>query len=234
MDVIIEEMPRILDAFLLTIKLAAYSAIGSLILGTILAVFRVSPVPMLRWIGAGVVYTVRNTPLTLVMFFSLFGLAYQLGVNLSDDLYENTFRLAVLALTVYTSTFVCEVLRSGINTIPVGQAEAARAIGLTFTQNLRYVILPQAFRSVIAPMGSVMIALTKNTTVAVTIGVVVPMGTFSNQNVNETSGLMRTLMEFNADIIPLIFVVFAVGFMCLTLPMGLLTTGLAKKLAVKR
>ena len=229
MDVIIDAWPKILDSFQLTLKLAVYSAVGSMLLGTVLAVFRVSPVPVLRWFGGFVVYTVRNTPLTLVMFFALFGLNYQLGITFNDEfLYKNVFWLAVLALTVYTSTFVCEVLRSGINTVEAGQAEAARAIGLTFTQNLRYVILPQAFRAVIAPMGSVLIALTKNTTVAVTIGVVTAEG------VNEASGQMKSMMEVNGDIIPLIFLVFAVGFMCLTLPMGLVTTWAARKWGVVR
>lgn len=229
MDVIVEEFDVILESFLLTLKLTVYSTIGSMVLGTVLAVFRVSPVPVMRAFGTVFVNIFRNTPLTLVMFFSLFGLNYILGVTFdSEQLYNNVFWLAVLALCVYTSTFVCEVLRSGINTVDVGQVEAARAIGLTFSQNLRLVVLPQAFRAVIAPMGSVIIALTKNTTVAVTIGV-----TTANL-VNEASGQMRTMMENNGNIIPLIFLVFAAGFMCLTLPMGLLTTWAARKWGVVR
>jgi len=229
MDVIRDAFPDILQAFWLNIRLALYAGVGSLVVGTILAAMRVSPVPVLRWIGAGYVNTIRNTPLTLVMFFSLFGLSYQLGVSFSDAfIYKNVFWLAVLALTVYTSTFVCEVLRSGINTVDVGQAEAARAIGLTFSQNLRHVVLPQAFRAVIAPLGSVLIALVKNTTVAVTIGVTTAAG------VNEASGLMKTLLENNGDLVPLIFAVFAVGFMCITLPMGVLTSWAAKRWGVTR
>lgn len=228
MDVIGNAFPDILQAFLLTLKLAVYAAVGALVLGTVLAVFRVSPVPVLRWIGTATVYSIRNTPLTLVMFFALFGLTYQLGISFSDNLNSNAFWMAVLALTVYTSTFICEVLRAGINTVPVGQAEAARALGFSFTQNLRHVILPQAFRAVIAPLGSVLIALTKNTTVAVTIGVVTAKG------VNEASGTMKGLMEDNGNLVPLIFLVFAIGFMCLTLPMGLITSWLARKLAVSR
>lgn len=229
MDVIIDEMPTIIDSFLLCLRLALFSALFSFVLGTVLAVFRVSPVPVLRLVGASYVNIVRNTPLTLVMLFVLFGLAYQLGLKLDDDkLYLNNFWLAVLALTLYTSTFVCEVLRSGINTVDVGQAEAARAIGLTFTQNLRHVILPQAFRAVIAPMGSVLIALTKNTTVAVVIGVT------TAELVNEPAGLMRALINRNGDIVPLLFLVFALGFVVITLPMGLATTWAAKKLAVRR
>lgn len=228
MEPLFDEMPQILESFWLTIRLAAYSILGSLVLGTILAVFRVAPVPLLRGFGAFVVNTVRNTPLTLVLFFCLFGLNYTLNVSFSDQLYRNGFWLAVLGLSVYTATFVCEVLRSGINTVDRGQAEAARAIGLTFMQNLRLVVLPQASRAVIAPMGSVLIALTKNTTVAVTIGVVTVNGVY------ETSGQMKSLMETYGNLVPQIFLIFAIGFLCLTLPMGLITTWAAKRYGVLR
>lgn len=229
MDLISESGSAILTSFGLTLRLAVFSGIFSLLLGVVLATFRVSPVPVLRWIGAAVVYTFRNTPLTLVMFFTLFGLSYQLGVSFDKDLiYRNNFWLAVLALSVYTSTFVCEVLRSGINTVPLGQAEAARAIGLTFTQNLRLIVLPQALRSVINPLASVLIAMTKNTTVAVTIGVT------TATMVNEASGQMKSLMERNSDQILLIFIIFAVGFMILTLPIGFIAGWAAKRFAVIR
>ncbi|EGD40967.1 amino acid ABC transporter permease [Nocardioides sp. WG-D5] len=229
MDLISESGSVILTSFGLTLRLAIFSGIFSLLLGVVLATFRVSPVPVLRWIGSAVVYTFRNTPLTLVMFFTLFGLSYQLGVSFDKELlYRNNFWLAVLALSVYTSTFVCEVLRSGINTVPLGQAEAARAIGLTFTQNLRLIVLPQALRSVINPLASVLIAMTKNTTVAVTIGVT------TATMVNEASGQMKSLMERNSDQILLIFIIFAVGFMILTLPIGFVAGWAAKRFAVIR
>lgn len=229
MDLISESGSVILTSFGLTLRLAFFSGIFSLLLGVVLATFRVSPVPVLRWIGAAVVYTFRNTPLTLVMFFTLFGLSYQLGLSFDKDLiYRNNFWLAVLALSVYTSTFVCEVLRSGINTVPLGQAEAARAIGLTFTQNLRLIVLPQALRSVINPLASVLIAMTKNTTVAVTIGVT------TAAMVNEASGQMKSLMERNSDQILLIFIIFAVGFMILTLPIGFIAGWASKRFAVIR
>ncbi|MBC7276268.1 amino acid ABC transporter permease [Nocardioides sp.] len=230
MDLFSEYGSAILEAFGLTLRLAVFSGVFSLLLGAVLAVFRVSPVPVLRWVGSAVVYTFRNTPLTLVMFFALFGLFYQLklGANQDDPLNEQNFQLAVLALSIYTSTFVCEVLRSGINTVPLGQAEAARAIGLTFSQNLRLVVLPQALRSVLNPLASVMIAMIKNTTVAVTIGVVTATG------VNEASGQMRTMMENEADQIVLIFIIFSIGFMIMTLPVGFLAGWASKKFAVIR
>jgi glutamate transport system permease protein len=230
MDLFSEYGSAILEAFGLTLRLAVFSGVFALLLGVVLAVFRVSPVPVLRWVGAAVVYTFRNTPLTLVMFFALFGLFYQLhlGASQDDPLNEQNFQLAVLALSIYTSTFVCEVLRSGINTVPLGQAEAARAIGLTFSQNLRLIVLPQALRSVLNPLASVLIAMIKNTTVAVTIGVVTAKG------VNEASGQMRTMMENEANQIVLIFIIFSIGFMIMTLPVGFLAGWASKKFAVIR
>jgi glutamate transport system permease protein len=123
---------------------------------------------------------------------------------------------------VYTAAFVCEALRAGIQTVPVGQAEAARAIGLTFIQNLRLVVLPQATRSVVAPLGSLLIALTKNATIAGTIGVA------------ETAVLMKDLINENGDQTIAIFFGFAIGFLVLTLPMGYFFGWLARKVAVLR
>lgn len=228
MDVISEAFPDILQAFWLNIRLALYSGVLALVLGTLLAAFRVSPVPILRGMGALWVNTIRNTPLTLVIAFMLSGLSYQLGVTFSDTIYKNVFWLAVVGFSVYTAAFVCEVLRSGINTVHVGQSEAARSLGFTFTQNLRMIILPQAFRAVIAPLGSTYIALIKNTTIASVIGVTTAEGLY------ETSNLMKQLIDLNGDQVILIFAVFALGYVILTLPIGLLTSWAAKKLAVAR
>ncbi|HET7667788.1 MAG TPA: amino acid ABC transporter permease, partial [Mycobacterium sp.] len=167
---------QIFEAFWTTIQLTVFSAIGALILGTVLAAMRLAPVPMLRGIGATYVNVVRNTPLTLIILFCAFGIGQTLGITLVDpksptSIADSNFRLAVLGLTLYTASFVCETVRSGVNTIPLGQAEAARSLGLTFGQNLRMILLPQAFRAVILPLGSVLIALTKNTTIASAIGV---------------------------------------------------------------
>ena len=217
---------EIFAAFWVTVKLTAYSGLGALILGTALAAMRLSPVPMMRWVGAGYVTIVRNTPLTLILLFCSFGLAQTLGITLADpqsptSLADSNFRLAVLGLGVYTAAFVCESVRSGVNTIPIGQAEAARSLGLTFSQNLRIVLLPQAFRSVIAPLGSVLIALTKNTTIASAIGVA------------EAALLMKEMIENTAALIS-VGAIFATGFVVLTLPMGLLFTYLGRRLAVSR
>jgi glutamate transport system permease protein len=168
----------------------------------------------------------RNTPLTLILLFCSFGLSQTLGVTLADprsptSIADNNFRLAVLGLAVYTAAFVCESVRAGVNTIPVGQAEAARSLGLTFAQNLRIILLPQAFRSVIAPLGSVLIALTKNTTIASAIGVA------------EAALLMKEMIENTAALLT-VGAIFAAGFVVLTLPLGLLFTYLGRRLAVAR
>ena len=217
---------QIFAAFFVTIKLTAYSAVGALVLGTALAAMRLCPVPVLRFLGAGYVNVVRNTPLTLILLFCSFGLSQTLGITLVDphsrtSIADSNFRLAVLGLGVYTAAFVCESVRAGVNTIPLGQAEAARSLGLTFGQNLRIILLPQAFRSVIAPLGSVLIALTKNTTIASAIGVA------------EAALLMKEMIENTAALLA-VGVIFAAGFVILTLPLGLLFTYLGRRWAVAR
>jgi glutamate transport system permease protein len=216
----------VLTAFWMTIYLTFFAAIGSLVIGTVLAVMRVSPVGVLRGLGAFYVNTVRNTPLTLILLFCVLGVFYVLEIPLAPSdsptsLRDNAIRWAIVGLSVYHAAFVCEALRSGVNTVDRGQAEAARAIGLTFAQSMREVILPQAFRGAIAPLGSVLIALTKNTTVASIIGVA------------EASLLMKTIIE-NETASVTVFMVFAIGFVILTLPVGLLFTSLSRRLAVKR
>lgn len=213
-------------AFLTTIQLTVLSAIGALILGTLLAAMRLSPVPMLNWLGTAYVNVVRNTPLTLIILFCSFGLAQTLGITLVDSqsatsIDDSNFRLAVLGLTVYTASFVCETIRSGVNTVPLGQAEAARSLGMTFLQNLRIILLPQAFRAVLIPMGSVLIALTKNTTIASAIGVA------------EAALLMKAMIE-NTAMLATVGAIFALGFIILTLPVGLLFGWLGKRYAVAR
>jgi len=212
----------VLGAFWLTIQLAFFSSIGALVIGTIVAVMRVSPVRVLRMLGTWYVNTFRNTPLTLLMVFGILGATFILGINLApSSISDNNFRWAVVMLSVYHAAFVCEALRSGVNTVPAGQAEAARAMGLTFGQTMSQVILPQAFRGAIAPLGSTLIALIKNTTVAAIIG---------NQ---EAAGLMSETVENQGSSIG-IFLVFALGFVILTLPLGLLFTSMSRRLVVKR
>ncbi|GAA2633098.1 amino acid ABC transporter permease [Streptomyces vastus] len=214
--------PSLLGAFWTTVQLTVLSGVGSLVWGTILAAMRVSPVPLMRGFGTAYVNIVRNIPLTVIIVFTSLGLADIFRVTMgTSDFDVRAFRLAILGLVAYTAAFVCEAIRSGINTVPLGQAEAARAIGLNFTQTLRLIVLPQAFRSVIGPLANVLIALTKNTTVAAAIGVA------------EAALLMKEMIENEAQTL-LIGAVFAFGFVVLTLPTGLFFGWLSKRLAVKR
>lgn len=218
--------PQLWPAFWLTIQLTFWSAIGALIWGVLLAGMKVSPVPVMRWFATVYVNVVRNTPLTLIILLCSIGLYQNLGLTLAVDnanfLENNNFRLAVLGFILYTATFVCETLRAGFNTVPLGQAEAARSIGLNFPQVFGLIVLPQAIRAVIAPMGSVLIALTKNTTIASVIGVA------------EAALLMKEELEKYSSQILLIFAIFAVGFMIITLLEGAVFGWAAKHWAVKR
>ena len=161
MDVLLDESNRqaYLSGFTWILLLTLVSAVFSLVLGVILAAMRVSPIPVLRWAGSMWVQLFRNTPLTLIIFFCYFGLFSTLGFKVSNNITVNNFWLGVVGLSVYTAAFVCEAIRAGINSVPAGQAEAARAIGLTFSQSLTMIVLPQAIRTTIAPLGSTLIAL---------------------------------------------------------------------------
>ena len=222
MDDLIRYSPALAAGFLNNVQLAGLCAIFSLTFGTILMTMRVAPIPALRAAGAVYVTVIRNTPLTLVLAFSALGLSDTLGLTFSSTPGTNSFWLVVVGLSAYTATFVCETLRSGINTVPLGQAEAARAIGLTFFQSLRLVILPQAFRSVVAPLGSAMIAMTKNTTVAIAAGYLAELA-FVMKDTFDTTGVSIA-----------IFLGVVVAFMAVTLPIGFLTGRLARRLAVAR
>lgn len=217
----------VLGAFWTTIRLTFFGAIGAMIIGTLVAVMRVSPVKVLQNFGLAYVTLIRNTPLTLLVFFCAFGLAITLGLNLAPPdsptfIVDNNFRWGVVALAVYHASFVAEAIRSGINTVPPGQAEAARAIGLPFLPTITTIVLPQAFRGAIAPLGNTLIALTKNTTVLATIGVAEP------------ALMMRNMLEFDSSLLFAIFFIMAAGFVILTLPVGVFFTWWSRKLAVQR
>ena len=215
MDAILDNLDAYREGFVTTLELSALSSVLALVLGTLLAAMRVSPVPTLRAAGATYVELVRNTPLTVVFFFVVFVLP-QLDILLPY------FTFAVIALTVYHAAFFCEAVRSGINAVGVGQAEAARSIGLTFGQSLRLVVLPQAFRTVIPPLINVVIALTKNTSIAAAFGVV------------ELTAVTTRLANANSDAVLAIFLGGAACYLALTLPSGWLAGRLERRMAVAR
>ena len=215
MTVLLDNLDLYGSAFAGTVRLFLVAAVGSLVGGGLLAAMRVSPVPILRAFGTGYVNVVRNTPLTLVFFFFAFAYPRLEIVDLSF------FVRACVALIVYTSAFVCEVIRSGVNTVPVGQAEASRALGFTFGQTLSMIVLPQALRSVVPPLTSIEIALLKNTTIA------------AGFSVFEAGGIYQNLSERGYNVlVGLLWV--ALGFLILVIPLTLLQRRLERRWSVAR
>ncbi len=212
MEDVMSNFDLVLKAFWLTIQLLVLSGISSLLFGTLLGAMRVGPVSVLRKASTIYVNLIRNTPL-LIVFIFVFGGAPELGWFVGTPFLLK----GVIALTIYTSAFVCEAVRSGVNSVSVGQAEASRAIGLTFGQSMQLVVLPQAFRAVVPPLASVLIALAKNTSVAAAFGLM------------EATARMRYFTNNNADDRPLIFLVFAVGYIIIVEVMSAGAFGLERR-----
>ncbi|MFI7214524.1 amino acid ABC transporter permease [Micromonospora maritima] len=202
------------DGFQTTVQLFLIAAVGSLVLGTLLGAMRVSPVPALRAFGATYVNLIRNTPLTLVFAFLVFAVP-KLDVNI------DYFNSACIALIAYTSAFICEVVRSGVNTVATGQAEAARALGMTFAQVLTLIVLPQALRAMVPPLMSVLIAMLKNTTIAAGFSVV-------------EAGAIPAYMSERGEPQFAVLTWIVIGFLILILPLVALQRFLERKWAVAR
>jgi glutamate transport system permease protein len=211
----IDNFPLLRDAFLTTLSLSLLAGLVALVLGTLLAALRVSPVPPLRGLATFYVETFRNTPLTVVFFFIIFGLP-------QIDFSVGFFTGAVLAVGMYTAAFVAEAVRSGINAVSAGQAEASRALGLTFGQSLREVVLPQAFRTVVPPLGNVWIAMVKNTSIAAGFAV------------TELTASLQRLSNANGGEILLVLVAVVAGYMLITLPSAYAISHVERRVAILR
>ncbi len=216
MDAVFDNIDLFVDGYLTSWRIILGALVGALLLGVIIAAFRVSPVPPLRAFGSFWVTTFRNTPLSVVLFFCAFGLP-ELGIN------RSFFFFGVLGLILYTSAFVCEAVRSGINSVSAGQAEAARSIGLNFTQSLRFVVLPQALRTVVPPLGSVIIAMFKNSAVVGAFGVGGDLWS-TGQTLTSARGY---------ETFP-IFIGMAVGYLAITLPAGAALQVIERRVAIAR
>jgi len=219
----------VLKAFGLTLGLFVVSGIASLIFGALLASLRVGPVAVLARAAAVYVTILRNTPLLMIFVFMAiamprlgFTFTFVEDLSVGDWSVSSYFFRAGLALTLYTSAFVCEAFRAGINAVPLGQAEAARSIGLTFTGSMRQVILPQAIRAAVPPLISVQIALLKNTSVAAVFGI------------TEATFRMKYFSNRNADDREMIFLVFAIGYVVLVELVSLFGNRLERRWAVAR
>ncbi|HET9861652.1 MAG TPA: amino acid ABC transporter permease [Nocardioidaceae bacterium] len=224
MDTLIQEFPQIRNGFYTTVWLLLFSGLISTVIGTVLASFRVSPVASLRALGTGYVNTFRNTPLVLVLALAISVIPTlgfnNLGFSIGIRDFTTFFTVAMLGLSFYTAAFVCEAIRSGVNSVSAGQAEAARSVGMGFGQSLRLVVLPQAFRAVIPPLTSIYIALAKNTSVVAIFGV------------PEAAYVMRKLSnQFTSDLWA-IFIGIALGYVVIVMVISAIGTLLERKLAV--
>lgn len=215
MDALIDVTPIYLSGFLMTLQLLAISGVGAFIVGVLIATMRISPVPSLRAFATVYTEILRNVPLLLVLMFCAFVLPI-LGVDL------DYFTLALIGLTAYTSPFVAEAIRSGFNGVPVGQAEAARSVGMGFAQTVTLVVLPQAARMVVPPLINVFIALVKNTSVA---GIF-----FVPELFKQTSSATR---DHPDAIVPVLLYV-ALLYLCITVPLGLIAGAIEKRVVVMR
>jgi glutamate transport system permease protein len=214
-NVLADNAGDILDGFWTTLRLFVLAGVVSLVFGTFLASMRVCPVPVLRWAASGYVHVARNTPVVLIFIIFVFGFP-TIGIQFSF------FTFAVMALTAYTSAFICEAVRSGINAVSAGQAEAARALGMTFRQNLTLIVLPQAGRSAIQPITNILIALIRNTAVAEAFGV------------TEASFVMAGLLRDHADQLYWIFLGIAGGYMVIVFTVTGCAALLERRMAVLR
>jgi putative glutamine transport system permease protein len=204
----------------LTIQISVLGLLIAVVIGTVVAVFRVSPIAPLRWVGAAYVEFFRNTPLVLQLFFLFLGLPL-IGLRFSSDTFENIFRAAALGMGLYHGAYVAEIVRGGLLGVDRGQIEAARSLGLSYPQMLRYVQLPQTFRSVIPPLGNIGIALVKNTSLASTIGVTELL--FAAEIVES-----RTFRAQEA------FIAATMLYLALTIPLGIAVNALERRLLVVR
>jgi len=218
---IILDFPEIfMGGLWLTMQISGLGLIGALLLGIVVALFRISPLAPLRWIGAGYVEFFRNTPLLVQLFFLFFGLPV-LGIRLSQDTFVTIFWVAIIGMSLYHGAYMGEVIRGGLLGIDKGQIEAGRSLGLSYGKMLRYVQIPQAVRAVIPPLGNIAIALVKNTSLAATIGV------FELLQVAQVveSRTFRAAEAFTAA---------AMLYLVLTLPLGAAVNYLERRLLVAR
>jgi glutamate transport system permease protein len=215
MDVFVSNWRDVLDGFWTTLQLFVVSGLGALLLGSLLAAARVSPVPVLRGTAATYVTLFRNTPLLVLILLTYYGLP-ELGIRFSF------FVEITLAMGLYTAAFVAEALRSGVNAVPVGQAEAARSIGLPFSQSMTQVVLPQAYRAVVPPLASVLIALAKNTSLAAAFGLA------------DATFRMKGLLNDHPADRPSIFFGFALGYIIIVEAISLSAGMLERRWEVER
>lgn len=213
-EILTDNWAFLLSGVATTVGLTIVGFLGSLIVGTVAAIFRVSPIVPLRAVGTAYVEFFRNIPLLSLLVLVTFGLP-DIGVLLP------LFWCGAVSLILSGSAFVCETVRSGINTIAIGQSEASRALGMSFTQQLRLVILPQAFRTMVQPLVTVFIGIFLSSSLAGVVGVMDLTATVSYINNREALGLVT-------------FMVAAVMYLTISLVAGVVGDRLERRLRVLR
>lgn len=204
----------------LTVQISVLGLVGALALGTVIALFRVSPIAVLRWMGAAYVEFFRNTPLVVQLFFLFLGLPF-LGFRFATDTFDSIFRAAITGMALYHAAYVAEIVRGGLLAVDRGQIEAARSLGLSYAGMLRYVQLPQTFRAVVPPLGNIAIALVKNTSLASTIGVAELL-------------YAAEVVESRTFRTPEAFLAATMLFLVLTIPLGVAVNALERRMVIAR
>lgn len=200
-SILTENLDLYLEGFKYTVIASLIALVCSFFLGTVIAIMRIAPIRLMNWIGMVYVEFFRNIPVLLITFFFYFGLA-SIGITF-DGLTAGT-----IALTIYTSAFIAEAVRAGIASVPKGQMEAARSSGLTYNQAMRFIILPQAIKIVIPPLGNQFINLVKNSSI---LGVVAGLDLMYQADLIST----QTFVTFD------VYIFVAVFYLILTIPLSL-------------
>ena len=202
------------EGLLVTLQLTVLSFLFAMLVGTVMAIFRISPIAPLRAVGLIYVDIFRNVPLLSLIIVVVYALP-EIGLMWS---YNNS---VIISMSLVGGAFICESLRAGINSVPAGQIEAARSLGLGFTGTVRYVVLPQAFRSMVQPLVTTFIGIFLSSSLAGTVGVMDLTATVTYINNREARGLMT-------------FMVAAIIYLVISLGAGAVGDRLERKLQVLR
>lgn len=210
-NVLFNNWDRYIDGFLTTLQVSLIGLVGSFILGALIAVLRIAPIKPLNWFGTAYVEFFRNIPLLITVYLFYYGLG-SFGVNFDG------FVAGTIGLTIYTSAYVAEAIRAGIQTVPKGQMEAGRSSGLSYNQTMVTIILPQAIKISLPAIGNQFINMFKNSSIlAIVAG----------------ADLMLVSDQINSDIfMPVsVYAFTAMFYLVITLPLSFGVLYLERRLA---
>lgn len=163
-DIIFDNLPFLLEGMKTTLLLTALAMIGGVFLGTLLALVRLSSMKTLAFIAASYVNFFRSLPLILVIFWFYFLVPLVLGRPVGG------FYSVLVAFTLFEAAYYSEIIRAGITSVRSGQAAAARALGMTYGQSMRYIVLPQAFKAMLPVLLTQSIILFQDTSLVYVVG----------------------------------------------------------------